>query len=184
VSEQHGGGPLSGSSTGGERGSSRLLMSMMKAGEMSEPRKERSGVVEVPRYGKGGPPLTSSSGCLVCKSAVSRDAAATVEARSSGSSRWLSRHITFVASCCAFRKVISARASASRCSVWASFSSRVATRSRCRARCLLWFSRTLFRVCSADTRPLRRGAASSDAWPHDVEVGEAVTDDMLGKLTG
>lgn len=69
-----------------------------------------------------------------------------------------SPYASLSAACCR-SKAISALASTSSLSVSASLSSSEATWSRWRARCRRWFSRTRFRVCSADTRArLVRGA--------------------------
>jgi hypothetical protein len=91
------------------------------------------------------------------------------------------RHRMLVTSCCALRRAISARASTSSCSVSANFSSRQATRSLCLARWRRWFSRTRFKVCSAETRDFRRDDAVSEAWSDDVEAGDVI-DDMVGKV--
>jgi hypothetical protein len=72
----------------------------------------------------------------------------------------------------ALSDAISARASASCFSVSASFSSSVAMWSLRLARCLRWFSRTRFKVCSAETRPLRRGASAS--WDDVEDTGDSI----------
>jgi hypothetical protein len=83
ASEQHGGGPEESSRVDGGLGwggRERVFMSIINAGDMSLVRKDRSVVAEVPRY-------SAKSACLLFKLSVSLLAAATVDARSSGSSR-------------------------------------------------------------------------------------------------
>jgi hypothetical protein len=166
VSEQQGGGPA-GSRVGGGRGRVRVLMSIRKAEEMSSGKKDKSELLLV-GYVKGW--VAFSSRCFPDSSCASQDT-------NVFSSVLL--HNMLVTSCCALSSAISARAFASSCSVSANFSSKQATRSRCRARWRLWFSRTRFSVCSAETRDLRRDDAVSDAWSDEVEAGDVI-DDIVG----